>query len=124
VLVIAGTPSMRGASTLAALGAQAVGAGRLYVGIDRVGDPRGRAGRCTRRGSRWHRRRAVAGVADPLRPELMARGIDIADADAGAAWGRRRRWSPAAASGATRGRAERSPPPSRIRRRWCSMRTA
>lgn len=60
VLVIAGTPAMQGASLLAALGAQAVGAGRLYVG-----------------------RSAVAGTAgaDPTHPELMARSLEL-DADA------------------------------------------
>lgn len=34
LLVIAGAPAMRGATTLAVLGAQAVGCGRLYVGLD------------------------------------------------------------------------------------------
>jgi hydroxyethylthiazole kinase-like uncharacterized protein yjeF len=60
VLVIAGAASMRGAATLAALGAQAVGAGRLYLGTT-DGD-----------------------AGDPGRPELMTRRIspDAADAQA------------------------------------------
>jgi hydroxyethylthiazole kinase-like uncharacterized protein yjeF len=64
VLVVAGSPAMRGAATLAALGAQAVGAGRLYLGAD-----------------------ASPAVADPLRPELMARAIDASAADAERALG-------------------------------------
>lgn len=55
VLVIAGEPSMRGAATLAALGAQAVGAGRLYIGLD-DGDP---------------------ATTDPLRPETMLRRLRL-----------------------------------------------
>jgi hydroxyethylthiazole kinase-like uncharacterized protein yjeF len=51
VLVIAGAPAMRGAATLAALGAQAVGAGQVIIGQNE------------------------GPVADLLRPELMARRI-------------------------------------------------
>lgn len=58
VLVVSGAAPMRGAATLAALGAQAVGAGRLYVGVDDAATP-----------------------ADPLRPELMARAMDACAAD-------------------------------------------
>jgi hydroxyethylthiazole kinase-like uncharacterized protein yjeF len=58
VMVIAGAPAMRGAATLAALGAQAVGAGRIYVGVD---DPHARA--------------------DVERPELMARALDASVED-------------------------------------------
>jgi hydroxyethylthiazole kinase-like uncharacterized protein yjeF len=54
VLVLAGSPTMRGAATLVALGAQAAGAGRLYVGAA-----------------------DVRAAADPSRPELMARAIDV-----------------------------------------------
>lgn len=57
VLVIAGHPAMRGATTLAVLGAQAAGAGRLYVGLD---DDR---------------------PADPLHPEVMSRRIAVDDPD-------------------------------------------
>ena len=53
VLVLRGTQTMQGASLLAALGAQAVGAGRLFIGIDE-----GHTG------------------TDPLHPELMTRAID------------------------------------------------
>jgi hydroxyethylthiazole kinase-like uncharacterized protein yjeF len=53
VLVVSGAPDMRGAAVLAALGAQATGAGRLYVGVED--------------GER----------SDPLRPELMARHVDL-----------------------------------------------
>ena len=52
LLAIAGAPAMRGACILAALGAQAVGAGRLYVGL------------------------LEDAPADPLHPELMSRRID------------------------------------------------
>ncbi|MFM1987841.1 MAG: hypothetical protein RJA99_798 [Pseudomonadota bacterium] len=55
VLVVAGEASMRGAATLAALGAQAVGAGRLYVGLD-DDDP---------------------AATDPLHPELMTRRLRL-----------------------------------------------
>jgi hydroxyethylthiazole kinase-like uncharacterized protein yjeF len=65
VLVVSGTPPMRGAATLAALGAQAVGAGRIYVGVD-AGVP----------------------LADPVRPELMARAMDPAAGDGERALGR------------------------------------
>lgn len=65
VLVVAGEPSMRGAATLALLGAQAVGAGRLYLGLD-DDDP-------------------VAG--DPLRPELMTRRLRLRTATGEAALG-------------------------------------
>ncbi len=58
VLVISGTPSMRGAATLAALGAQAVGAGRIHVGLD-----------------------DATASADPARPELMARALDASADD-------------------------------------------
>jgi hydroxyethylthiazole kinase-like uncharacterized protein yjeF len=54
VLVIAGAPAMRGASLLAMLGAQAVGAGRIHL----VGD--------------------AAVATDPREPELMTRRIDRA----------------------------------------------
>jgi len=64
VLVIAGTPAMRGAATLAALGAQAVGAGRLYIGVD-----------------------ADDAAADPLHPELMARRIRPAEGEGEAVLG-------------------------------------
>jgi hydroxyethylthiazole kinase-like uncharacterized protein yjeF len=57
VLVIAGTPSMRGAATLAVLGAQAVGAGRLYLGTEESVPPYA------------------------LHPELMSRRLDPADPD-------------------------------------------
>lgn len=63
VLVIAGAPSMRGAATLAALGAQAVGAGRLYIGVDGDAAP------------------------DPQRPELMTRRIRSADGEGEAVLG-------------------------------------
>jgi hydroxyethylthiazole kinase-like uncharacterized protein yjeF len=52
VVVVAGPPSMRGAATLAALGAQAVGAGRIFVGLETLG-----------------------AQADALHPELMARAL-------------------------------------------------
>lgn len=55
VLVVAGDPSMRGAATLAALGAQAVGAGRIFVGIG-DDDP---------------------GTTDAQRPELMTRRLRL-----------------------------------------------
>ena len=64
VLVLAGEPAMRGAATLAALGAQAVGAGRIHVGIEGAAVP-----------------------ADPGRPELMSRAIDPAAAPGEAALG-------------------------------------
>jgi len=67
VLAIAGEPSMRGAATLALLGAQAVGAGRLYLGLEPDLDP-------------GH---GTDVTADPIRPELMARRIDASDRDAG-----------------------------------------
>lgn len=57
VLVVVGMPAMQGAAVLAALGAQAVGAGRLYLG------------------------RSAAAGADALRPELMTRQLDL-DAEA------------------------------------------
>jgi hydroxyethylthiazole kinase-like uncharacterized protein yjeF len=52
VLVVSGAPGMRGAAVLAALGAQATGAGRLYLGLE------------------------DGAAADPQRPELMTRRID------------------------------------------------
>ncbi|HYF57805.1 MAG TPA: NAD(P)H-hydrate dehydratase [Burkholderiaceae bacterium] len=57
VLVVRGAPAMRGAATLALLGAQAVGAGRLHLGVDDDGG------------------------GDPMRPEAMTRRIDPASAD-------------------------------------------
>ncbi len=57
LLAIAGAPAMRGACILAALGAQAVGAGRLYVGL------------------------LEDAPADPLHPELMSRRIDPSAGD-------------------------------------------
>jgi hydroxyethylthiazole kinase-like uncharacterized protein yjeF len=66
LLVIAGAPSMRGAATLALLGAQAVGAGRLYLGLAPELDPD----------------HGIDTPADPVRPELMARRVDTADPDA------------------------------------------
>jgi ADP-dependent NAD(P)H-hydrate dehydratase / NAD(P)H-hydrate epimerase len=60
VLVVEGAPSMQGASILAALGAQAVGTGRLYLGRS------GTAGADTALGS--------------SSPELMSRPLDL-DAD-------------------------------------------
>jgi hydroxyethylthiazole kinase-like uncharacterized protein yjeF len=64
VLVVSGAPSMRGAATLAALGAQAVGAGRIYLGLDDAG-----------------------ASADVGRPELMARALQASTADGEAALG-------------------------------------
>ena len=52
VLLIRGAPSMQGASLLAALGAQAVGAGRLFIGVE-----------------------DAQTAANPLHPELMIRAI-------------------------------------------------
>jgi hydroxyethylthiazole kinase-like uncharacterized protein yjeF len=64
VLVVSGAPGMRGAAVLAALGAQAVGAGRLYLGLE------------------------DGAAADPQRPELMSRRIDPFQGDAELALGR------------------------------------
>lgn len=64
VLVVSGAPSMRGAATLAALGAQAVGAGRIYLGLD-----------------------DASAAADAGRPELMARALRASAADGEAALG-------------------------------------
>ena len=64
VLVVSGAPRMRGAATLAALGAQSVGAGRIYLGLD-----------------------DASASADPGRPELMARPLDPAAGDAERALG-------------------------------------
>lgn len=64
VLVVAGAPSMRGAATLAALGAQAVGAGRLYLGVD------------------------DAAAAPASHPELMMRRITPGSSEGEAALGR------------------------------------
>ena len=58
VLVIAGAPEMHGASLLAALGAQAVGCGRLYLGV------------------------ASESQTTPDHPELMTRRIAAHDTDA------------------------------------------
>jgi hydroxyethylthiazole kinase-like uncharacterized protein yjeF len=58
VLVVSGVPSMRGAATLAALGAQAVGAGRIYLGLD-----------------------DATAAADVGHPELMARALHASAAD-------------------------------------------
>lgn len=63
VLVLSGAHGMRGAAVLATLGAQAVGAGRLFLGV--VDGER----------------------ADPQRPELMARHVDPSLDDAEQALG-------------------------------------
>jgi hydroxyethylthiazole kinase-like uncharacterized protein yjeF len=59
VLVVSGATRMRGAATLAALGAQAAGAGRIYIGLD-----------------------DATASADPGRPELMARTLEPSAGDA------------------------------------------
>jgi hydroxyethylthiazole kinase-like uncharacterized protein yjeF len=66
VLVVRGAPSMQGASILALLGAQAVGAGRLTLGIDQADLP-GAAG---------------ASLIRSLQPELMTRLLQIDPAPA------------------------------------------
>jgi hydroxyethylthiazole kinase-like uncharacterized protein yjeF len=58
VLLVAGNPAMQGASLLAALGAQAVGAGRLYLGRSTP--------------------RSGVSSASELHPELMMRQLDLA----------------------------------------------
>jgi hydroxyethylthiazole kinase-like uncharacterized protein yjeF len=64
VLVLSGAAGMRGAAVLATLGAQATGAGRLFLGVED--------------GER----------SDPLRPELMARHLDTSLDDPEQALGR------------------------------------
>ncbi len=66
VLVIRGAPAMQGASILALLGAQAAGAGRLYLGIE--------AASATSEGS------TSPSMADPQHPEFMRRSLIMSTA--------------------------------------------
>ena len=75
VLVIRGAPHMQGASILALLGAQAVGAGKLFLGIDGpdpVFTPSGLQDQSS--GSATDHGRAYAPV-DPQHPEFMRRAL-------------------------------------------------
>jgi hydroxyethylthiazole kinase-like uncharacterized protein yjeF len=65
VLVLRGAPAMQGACVLALLGAQAAGAGRLYLGID---DRNTLQAGC-----------ATPSMADPHHPEFMRRGLIVTD---------------------------------------------
>ncbi len=65
VLVLRGAPAMQGASVLALLGAQAAGAGRLYLGIDD--------------GSAMQVSITTASMADPNHPEFMRRSLIVTD---------------------------------------------